>query len=548
MSAPAHALPVTTGRGIPARSAAGLPAMLRLVWRRNRVRLLVWLLVIVGMYEYIAAYYTDTFTTQKSLDDFAALSATPGMKAITGLSDAANTMGGAVWTKGWMTVVLALSIGIVFLVTRTGRADEETGRTELLRSRVLGIHAYSVASWISYAILALLVGLGMTGVSVANHLDPDGTGIAGSLVLGGSVTGIGLVGLGVGALAGQLAQTSRGANALGSAILVGLYVVRMIADLGTEGLSWLSPYGWGQRMQPYATNSWGPFALMIALALVLLAAAWILESRRDYGVGLLPERLGKAGAPKRYASPLGLALRLERNAILGWTIAIALCGLMFGSVVESMTKLLDDAGPNVDALLCGSGVTALVARLVSMMALITVIFALQTTVSLRGDEATGIIEPQLAGAVGRRRWSYERLLIPAVWSAVLLLIGGGFVGAVYGASIDDASQGGRLALAALAYWPAVMVYVGLALVLWAFVPRISTPIAWALMVATWFLTMFGEVFGIPDKVLDALPLAATPYLPFEEFSWTPILILMAVALVLVVIGVEGFSRRDVKPA
>ncbi len=208
MSAPAHALPVTTGCGVPERSAAGLPAMLRLVWRRNRVRLLVWLLVIVGMYEYIAAYYTDTFTTQQSLDDFAALSATPGMKAITGLSDAANTMGGAVWTKGWMTVVLALSIGIVFLVTRTGRADEETGRTELLRSRVLGIHAYSVASWISYAILALLVGLGMTGVSVANHLDPDGTGIAGSLVLGGSVTGIGLVGLGVGALAGQLAQTS----------------------------------------------------------------------------------------------------------------------------------------------------------------------------------------------------------------------------------------------------------------------------------------------------------------------------------------------------
>ncbi|WP_162242699.1 hypothetical protein [Cellulomonas sp. Leaf395] len=32
-----------------------------------------------------------------------------------------------------MTIALGLAIGVAFLVTRNGRADEEVGRTELLR-------------------------------------------------------------------------------------------------------------------------------------------------------------------------------------------------------------------------------------------------------------------------------------------------------------------------------------------------------------------------------------------------------------------------------
>lgn len=94
MSAPAHALVRTTGIGVPDRAMAGFGTALALAWRRNRLRLGAWLLSLVGMYAYIAAYYADTFTTARALEDYAALSATPGMKAITGLSKAADTLGG----------------------------------------------------------------------------------------------------------------------------------------------------------------------------------------------------------------------------------------------------------------------------------------------------------------------------------------------------------------------------------------------------------------------------------------------------------------------
>lgn len=529
-------------------SLAGIGAMVRLVLRRNRVRLAVWFVVLVGMVSYVASYYKELFGTQEALDDFAALSNTPGIVALSGLSPAANTLGGAVWTKSWMTVALSLAIGVVFLVVRNGRADEEVGRTELLRSRMLGVHAYAAASWLVNGVLCVAIGLGVALVLASGGVDPEGTGVAGSLIFGASITGVALVGLGVGAVAGQVASTSRGANALGSAVILGLYVLRMIGDLGNGALTWASPIGWGQEMQPFAANRWLPFLALLALAAVLLAlAAWI-ESRRDHGAGLLVGRPGPAGAPKRYAAPLGLGLRLQRGPIIGWTIAVVLTALLFGSIIEAMTELIAEAGsgPATD-FLRGTGVNALLAMLASMIGLVTAIFATQSAVSLRADEASGIVEPQLAGALSRRRWAWQRLLIPIVGSAVLLAVGGAMLGAVYGSVTGDSSQTVTMMGAALAYWPAVLVLVGLAAALFGWLPRLAIVLTWGVMAAMWFATMLGEVFGLPEWLVGALPFSAVPFLPYESMSWTPLVVLTLVAAVLTWGGVDRFARRDVQP-
>lgn len=68
--------------------------MLRLALRRNRVRLAVWWVVLVGLFAYVGAYYKTLFTTQGDLDDFAALSNTPAIKALTGLAAVPNTSAG----------------------------------------------------------------------------------------------------------------------------------------------------------------------------------------------------------------------------------------------------------------------------------------------------------------------------------------------------------------------------------------------------------------------------------------------------------------------
>ncbi len=544
------AVAIGTGRAVRppvADSLAGLGPMLRLVLRRNRVRLVVWWVVLAGLFAYVGTYYTSLFTTQAALNDFAALSNTPSIKALTGLAATPNTLGGAVWTKIWMTCALSLAFGVVFLVTRSGRADEEVGRTELLRSRMLGRHAYSVASWLVDAALCVAVGAGIAVASAAVGLDPAGTGVVGSLVVGASVTGVGLMALGVGAVANQVAGTSRGANALGSAVIGAFYVLRMVGDLGDGRLTWVSPVGWAQEMQPWGANRWWPLVLLVVLAAVLLAAAARLEARRDLGAGLLPERPGPAGAPVRYASPLGLALRLQRGPVIGWSATIVLTALLFGSVVQSMTTLLSDAGSTATAIIGGTSVNALLAMLGMIIAMITTVFALQSAASLRGDEASGILEPQLAGAVSRTSWALQRLLIPVVGAAVLLLVGGAGIGVSYGAAVHDAGQAGRLALAALAYWPAVMVLVGVAVALFGWVPRLAVPLTWGVLSAMWFVVLIGDALHLPAWLLNVLPFSATPHLPLARLTWTPLVVLVLVAAGLVWTGLDRFARRDVQP-
>jgi ABC-2 type transport system permease protein len=527
---------------------AGVGTMLRLVVRRNRVRLAVWWVVIVGLFAYVGAYYKTLFTTQAALDDFAALSNTPSIKALTGLAAVPNTLGGAVWTKIWMTCALTLAFGVVFLVTRSGRADEEVGRTELLRSRMLGRDAYSVASWLVNAVLCVAVGAGVALASAASGLDPAGAGIAGSLVLGGSVAGVGLVAIGVGAVAGQVTSTSRGANALGSVVLGVFYVLRMVGDLGDGRLTWVSPLGWGQQMQPWGANRWWPFVLLVGLTGVLLAVAARLEARRDLGAGLMPDRPGPAGVPARYATPLGLALRLQRGPIIGWSATIVLCALLFGSVVQAMTNLLADAGSTATAVIGGTTVDALLSMLVLMIAMVTTVFALQSATTLRADEASRIIEPQLAGALSRTRWAIQRLLIPAVGTAVLLLVGGACMGAGYGSLIGDPGQTSRLALAALAYWPAVMVLVGVAVALFGWLPRFAIPLTWGVLSAMWFVVLIGDALHLPGWLLNLLPFSATPHQPFVSLTWTPLVILTLVAVGLIWTGLDRFARRDIQPA
>ncbi len=545
---PRAASPSTTSiHHPPLDGLAGLGTMVRFVVRRNRVRLSVWIVVIVGLFAYVGDYYKGLFTTQQALDDFAKLSNTPGIKALTGLAAAPATLGGAVWTKIWMTCAITLALGVVFLVTRNGRADEELGRTELLRSRMLGLHASSVASWLVNAALCVVIGLFVALASAGLGLDPDGAGTAGSWVVGASVTGVGLFALGVGALAGQLASTSRGANSVGSIVVIACYVLRMVGDLGSGTLTWVSPIGWGQQMAPWGANRWWPFALLIALTAVLLAVAWLAEAHRDHGAGLLPQRSGKAGAPRRYATPLGLAVRLQRGPIIGWTIAVVLGALLLGSVVKQMNDLLADAGNNLSAIMHGTGVAALLGLMAGLIALIVAIFAIQSTTQLRADEASAILEPQLAGALSRLRWVLQRLLIPTVGAAVLLALGGWLIGAGYGATIGDSSQGVRIAGAAVAYWPAVMELVGLAVLLFGYVPRVAIPVTWGVVAALWIVMIIGDALHLPGWVLDVLPFSATPSLPAEPMTWTPVIVMTAVAAVLAWAGLDRFTRRDLQP-
>jgi ABC-2 type transport system permease protein len=415
-----------------------------------------------------------------------------------------------------------------------------------LRAGALGRHAYTLANWLLAAAFTVVVGLACAGAAIGEKLPAYG-----ALVMGASFTGVGLAFLGVAALAGQLAQTSRGANGLAVIVLGIAYLLRAAGDLGAKhevasGISWASPLGWGQAMRSYGENNWAPFLLLVGTGVILGAIALRLEAMRDLGAGLLPDRPGPRRASALTQTPVGLTLRLQRWSILGWAVGILIGGLFFGAVATAMSKLL--TGNSAPAKLLLGSSTNVLGGLMSYFtmadALLVAAFVLQSVATLRSEEADGSVELQWTGALSRLRWAASRIAVPAVASLVVLAISGWAEGASYGAAIHDPSQAGHYAALAVAYWPTMLLVIGLVVLLAGWLPRASLTVAWIVYGVVVLISMFAEVFKLPKWLANNTPFTAIEHLSSAHFDATPLVVLAVIAIVFAALGLARLRSRD----
>jgi ABC-2 type transport system permease protein len=56
--------------------------------------------------------------------------------------------------------------------------------------------------------------------------------------------------------------------------------------------------------------------------------------------------------------------------------------------------------------------------------------------------------------------------------------------------------------------------------------------------------MFGPLLGVPSWMYEGSPFRHTPHLPAGEFSLLAVFILTLAAILLMVLGLLGFRRRD----
>ena len=543
----------TATLGSPARSGArpasgtmtGLVICVRFILRRNWIRLLVWAGVLAVMIPVVYSSQQQAFPTQAARDAYAQVANTPAVAAMTGLPYAAGSLGGILVIKIWMTLAVALAFASIFLVTRNGRADEEAGRTELLRSAPLGRHAYSMANYAVAGALSVAVGLLISLLCLSVKLP-----VAGSWVMGASIAGTGLVFVAIGALCGQLSSTSRGANSLGVAVLAVFYFIRAGADLQADGtlvspVSWFSPIGWAQNMRAFGQDTWWPLLPLVLLAVVGCAGALRIETHRDLGMGLLPQRRGPATATAFLAGPVGLVLRLQRGSLVGWLLGAVVAGVFFGGVAQAMSSVLDPSNAFAKAFVGSSatmieGVLGIFALFNGMLA---GAFAVQCLAGARAEEASGRLELQLACALPRRRWLFAQLLVAAGGSAVMLLLGGWLMGV----SSNGAGTGAAMAWASFAFWPAVLLMLGVLLFLHGFVPRLSVSLSWAVYGVSVLVAMFGSLFSLSEDVIKATPFGAVPRLPAENFTLMPLVVLTLIAVLLGGLGIWRFCTRDIVP-
>ena len=181
---------------------------------------------------------------------------------------------------------------------------------------------------------------------------------------------------------------------------------------------------------------------------LLTVVAYRLLAGRDVGAGLIAERAGPGTAATWLRGVDGLTWRLDRGALLLWTVGLCLYGVLMGSVVHGIGDELGDSAVARDIVARMGGTTALeqafVAVAFTMMGMVAAAFAISLTLRPHQEESGQRAETTLAGASRRTRWLASHLAAALAGSAVAMLIAGVAAGLIYGVAAGDV--GGKLSV------------------------------------------------------------------------------------------------------
>jgi ABC-2 type transport system permease protein len=348
-------------------------------------------------------------------------------------------------------------------------------------------------------------------------------------------------------VAAQLTESTRATYGLVGAVFGVAFVLRAMGDINGSGLSWASPLGWAQAVHPFSDNRWPPLVLCLGATVALLAGAVVLLDHRDLGAGLLPARPGEPMAGRFLGSPLGLALRLQRAALIGWIVSLALLGAVYGGLGTAVETLFADNAA-AQTFFPGASSAGLVeayfATIFAFQALLAAAFGVSSVLRARGEEVSGRAEPVLATATSRSAWLGSHVTVALLGSALLVVTSGGCTALVRALSTGDAGSFGRLFAASLAYVPAVWVVVGLAVALVGAAPRAAAGVAWGVVAYVLVATMLAGALNWPAWVGDLSPFSWTPLVPIEGWTVAAAAGLGAAVVVLLAVGFGAFRQRD----
>jgi ABC-2 type transport system permease protein len=353
----------------------------------------------------------------------------------------------------------------------------------------------------------------------------------------------------IAALAAQLTQSGGSARGLAVGSLGVAFTLRAAADAGNAAtLGWLSPIGWFTRLRPFAGEKWSVLGLSLATCVFFGWAGYWLSSRRDVGAGVFAPRVGPATAGARLASPLGLAWRLQRTALVGWSIGLVGVAAVYGSVADSVDDMINDS-PQLAAILEATGgietiTDTFFSFATGILALIVTAYSIRTALKLRAEEEAARAEAVLATSTRRTRWMASHLVVAGLGPILMLTLVGLVMGAVYANAIGDNSQIARVFGIAMIQLPAVWVLTGATAALFGLWPRM-TSVSWGLLITCLIFGQLGQILRFPQWMLDLSPFTHVAAISIRDIDVVPVVVLVAVAAGLLGSGFVGFNRRDV---
>lgn len=529
----------------------GTGTLVRLGVRRDRILVPCAALALtafsVGSARATVALYPDPAA---AMHDLGAVLTSPSTLALYGPASTTSLAGLSIF-KTLLVGAILLGLLSFVIVRRHTRIEEEEGRFELIGAGAVGRQA-PLAAAVALAAAATL----LTAALSAIGLIAIGFPVAGSLGFGVAWTIPGLLMTGVTAIACQLTASARGAAGWALGALALLFALRAIGDTATtqavQRLRWLSPLGWVNQVFPFARDRIWLGALSLVVAGCLVGIAFALLERRDLGAGLLASRRGPATAPASLSGPGGLLWRLTRPAVLGWGVAIALVGLLYGGLVPQVGRMLADASvrellaqmAGVPVAQAAGALTSLyAATMIQISAVALGAAGVAFVLRLAAEERSGHGEVVLATAVARTRWFLLHVIGAAVLVTGLSLLLALVMGARGHAASPDAPTVAWTVQAALETVPANLVILGCAALLTGSSPRWA-PAAWGVLGLAFLLGEFGTTMNLPTWLSDVSPYAHVTTYPMGQWQWTQVIVLTLVAIVLTCAGLARYRRRD----
>lgn len=307
---------------------------------------------------------------------------------------------------------------------------------------------------------------------------------------------------------------------------------------------WLSPFGWYQQIHAFHQNNWWIIILFAVFFAICMKAAFMLNSRRDVGMGMIPMRKGPAAAPASLLSPLGLAWRLQRKLFIVWLLTASFFGAVFGAMIgefsEKMSGLqrLEQIFGDIFSM---SEIFVMV--LMAILGPFIAFYTVQGFLIMVSEESGGLAEPVLATAVTRLKWMLSHLVCFTLGAIVILMAWG--LGGSVSAIVETGIRWSKVLESALIQTPAILVLTGFFILVFGLLPGWSSSLSWtALSISLLAGPFLGSALDLPRWVQNISPFTHIPA-PTESIAAFPIIVLLLIAALFTARSMISFSRRSI---
>jgi ABC-2 type transport system permease protein len=308
----------------------------------------------------------------------------------------------------------------------------------------------------------------------------------------------------------------------------------------------LSPLGWIDELRPVTGTRLVALAPILGFTIGVATLAVYLAGHRDLGASMLPDPNTARAHTRLLGNPLGLSVRLARNATISWAVGLGAFGLIMGLVAKSAGEsvprtTLERFGAQRGGALGYLGVAfTIVAALIAMAA------AAQVTAA-RDEEGDGHLDNLLVRPVARLPWLAGRI---AVAIAMLLVLG--VVVAVFawaGAATQEADISlARIVVAGIALVPAAVFVLGLGTLTHGVVPRYAGPVAYIIVAWSFLVELIGSAINAKGWLLDLSVFHHLAPAPATDPNWTSAAVLTVIGIGAAALGAVAFTRRDLAAA